>query len=195
MSQQFQSAAVRGRGKPKECYPVFQQGCDSSQSRSWWVPHRVWAGMSCAPGLWVLMKAQARGSCAPPPTCSLCLDKKPKTIKKPRRKPGRQQGQHSQGSSAASMSQGVPGWGGQWRWPRPPGELVAGSAPSLSTVPHCWESRGEGISLPLAAPRFLSLIAGWVRKGGSLTIFQGPSGRECGHVSPSSPICQNSQAL
>lgn len=127
MSQQFQSAAVRGRGKPKECYPVFQQGCDSSQSRSWWVPHREWAGMSCAPGLWVLMKAQARGSCAPPPTCSLCLDKKPKTIKKPQRKPGRQQGQHSQGSSAASMSQGVPGWGGQWRWPRPPGELVAGS--------------------------------------------------------------------
>lgn len=81
-------------------------------------------------------------------------------------------------------------------WPRALGELVAGSAPSLSTVSHCWESRWEEISLGLAPQwSFLSLIAGWTRKGGSLTSFQGPLGQECGHVSPFSPICQNAQAL
>lgn len=38
-------------------------------------------------------------------------------------------------------------------WPRPLAELVAGSAPSLSTVSHCWESRWEELlSLGLAAP-------------------------------------------
>lgn len=82
-------------------------------------------------------------------------------------------------------------------WPRPLAELVAGSAPSLSTVSHCWESRWEELlSLGLAALwSFLSLIAGWTRTGGSLTILQSPLGQERGHVSPSSPICQNAQAL
>lgn len=145
------------------------------------------------------MKEQAQASCAPPPTCFLCLDKNPKTIKKAPKETRQVAGAALQGSSPASTGQGFPpcvGTAGAGRWPRPLGELVAGPAPSLPTGSHRWESRGEGITLGLAAPwSFLSQIAGWVRKGGSLTIFQGLSGQECGHVSPSSPICQNARAL
>lgn len=132
------------------------------------------------------MKRQAWGPCAPPPTASYALIKNPKILKRPQKKPGRWQGQHLHLEPRvpwlvwAVEVQGCGHWVRWWQ-----------DQLHHCPVSHCWE-----ISLGLAPPRsFLSLIAGWMRKGGSLIVFQGPLGQECGHVSPFSPICQNAQAL
>lgn len=108
----FNQLLLEAEEDPRNVIPCFSRAV---------APSRAGAGGAhpgcelCSQIVGAGMKAQTQDSCAPPPTCFLCLDKNPKTTENPQRKPGRCQGQHLQRSSPASMSRGFPGPCGQWR--------------------------------------------------------------------------------